>query len=131
MLDNKNAIKDFKNALKLRPNDVTSLINLCAAQLNSKNYNACIKTSENLSRVAPNRWEPHFYQGTAYVNQGKYNLGAASLEKAIALNQNDAYVWFNAGIAQQQIGNKEKARTYILKAKSLNYPVSDDLLNSL
>jgi Flp pilus assembly protein TadD len=131
MLDNKNAIKDFKNALKLRPNDVTSLINLCAAQLNSKNYNACIKTSENLSRVAPNRWEPHFYQGTAYVNQGKYNLGAASLEKAIALNQNDPYIWFNAGIAQQQIGNKEKARNYILKARTLNYPVSDEILNSL
>ena len=131
MLDNKNAIKDFKNALKQRPNDVASLINLCAAQLNSKNYNACIKTSENLSRVAPNRWEPHFYQGTAYVNQGKYNLGAASLEKAIALNQNDPYIWFNAGIAQQQIGNKEKARNYILKAKSLNYPVSDEMLNSL
>ena len=131
MLDYKKALTDFKNALKIRPNDITTLINICAAELNSKNYTACIKTSEKLVQIAPNRWEPHFYQGTAYVNQGKYQLGAGSLEKALVLNQNDPFIWFNAGIAFQQIGNKEKAKTYILKAKSLNYPVSDTMLNSL
>jgi tetratricopeptide (TPR) repeat protein len=131
MLDYKRALTDFKNALKIRPNDITTLINICAAELNSKNYTACIKTSEKLAKIAPNRWEPHFYQGTAYVNQGKYQLGAVTLEKAIALNQNDPFIWFNAGIAYQQIGNKEKAKNYILKAKELNYPVSDAMLNSL
>lgn len=131
MLDYKKALNDFKNALKIRPNDVPSFINICAAELNSKNYTACIKYSAKLAQIAPNRWEPHFYQGTAYVNQGNYQLGKVSLEKAIALNQNDPFIWYNAGIAYQQIGNKEKARNYILKAKSLNYPVSDALLNSL
>ena len=131
MLDYKKALTDFQNALKIRPNDITTLINISAAELNSKNYMACIKTSEKLAKLAPNRWEPHFYKGTAYVNQGKYQLGAVTLEKAIALNQNDPFIWFNAGIAYQQIGNKEKAKNYILKAKSLNYPVSDAMLNSL
>lgn len=131
MLDYTNALKDFNQALKLRPNDVSTLVNLCAAYLNNKNYQACITTSLTLLKVAPQRWEGHFYQGTAFVNQGKFKQGAESLEKAIALNQNDPYIWFNAGIAQQQIGNKEKAKNYILKAKSLNYPVTDALLNSL
>jgi tetratricopeptide (TPR) repeat protein len=131
MLEYKKALTDFKNALKIRPNDITTLINICAAELNSKNYPTCIKISEKLAKIAPNRWEPYFYQGTAYVNQGKYQLGAASLEKAISLNQNDPFIWFNAGIAYQQIGNKDKAKTYILKAKSLGYPVSDAQLNSL
>jgi tetratricopeptide (TPR) repeat protein len=131
MLDYKNAFKDFNQALKLRPNDVGTLINLCAAYLNNKNYQECIQTSLALLKVAPQRWEGHFYQGTAFVNQGKFRQGAASLEQAIALNQNDPYIWFNAGIAQQQIGNKEKAKNYILKAKSLNYPVSDAILNGL
>jgi len=131
MLDYKNAFKDFNQALKLRPNDVGTLINLCAAYLNNKNYQECIQTSLALLKVAPQRWEGHFYQGTAFVNQGKFRQGAASLEEAITLNQNDPYIWFNAGIAQQQIGNKEKAKNYILKAKSLNYPVSDAILNGL
>jgi tetratricopeptide (TPR) repeat protein len=131
MLDYKNAFKDFNQALKLRPNDVGTLINLCAAYLNNKNYQECIQTSLVLLKAAPQRWEGHFYQGTAFVNQGKFQQGAASLEQAIALNQNDPYIWFNAGIAQQQIGNKEKAKNYILKAKSLNYPVSDAILNGL
>ena len=131
MLDYTNAFKDFNQALKLRPNDVGTLVNLCAAYLNNKNYQECINTSLTLLKVAPQRWEGHFYQGTAFVNQGKFQQGAASLEKAIALNQNDPYIWFNAGIAQQQIGNKEKAKNYILKAKSLNYPVTDAMLNSL
>jgi tetratricopeptide (TPR) repeat protein len=131
MLDYPNAFKDFNQALKLRPNDVGTLVNLCAAYLNNKNYQECINTSITLMKVAPQRWEGHFYQGTAFVNQGKFQQGAASLEKAIALNQNDPYIWFNAGIAQQQIGNKEKAENYILKAKSLNYPVSDAILNGL
>jgi tetratricopeptide (TPR) repeat protein len=131
MLDYPNAFKDFNQALKLRPNDVGTLVNLCAAYLNNKNYQECINTSITLMKVAPQRWEGHFYQGTAFVNQGKFQQGAASLEKAIALNQNDPYSWFNAGIAQQQIGNKEKAKNYILKAKSLNYPVSDAILNGL
>lgn len=131
MLDYTNALKDFNQALKLRPNDVSTLVNLCAAYLNNKNYLACIKTSLTLLKVAPQRWEGHFYQGTAFVNQGKFKQGAEALEKAIAMNQNDPYIWFNAGIAQQQIGNKEKAKNYILKAKSLNYPVTDALLNSL
>jgi Flp pilus assembly protein TadD len=65
------------------------------------------------------------------VNQGNYQLGAVTLEKAITLNQNDPFIWFNAGIAYQQIGNKEKAKNYILKAKALNYPVSDAMLNGL
>jgi len=131
MLDYKNALKDFNKALKLRPNDVGTLINLCAAYLNNKNYQECIQTSVVLMKAAPQRWEGHFYQGTAYVNLGKFQQGAAYLEKAITLNQNDPYIWFNAGIAQQQIGNKEKAKNYILKAKSLNYPVSDAILNVL
>ena len=131
MLDYKNALKDFNQALKLRPNDVGTLVNLCAAYLNNKNYQECIQTSVVLMKAAPQRWEGYFYQGTAYVNLGKFQQGAASLEKAITLNQNDPYIWFNAGIAQQQIGNKEKAKNYILKAKSLNYPVSDAILNGL
>jgi tetratricopeptide (TPR) repeat protein len=131
MLDYTNALKDFNQALKLRPNDVGTLVNLCAAYLNNKNYQECIQTSVVLMKAAPQRWEGYFYQGTAYVNLGKFQQGAASLEKAIALNQNDPYIWFNAGIAQQQIGNKEKAKNYILKAKSLNYPVSDAILNGL
>jgi tetratricopeptide (TPR) repeat protein len=131
MLDYANALKDFNKALKLRPNDVGTLVNLCAAYLNNKNYQECIQTSVVLMKAAPQRWEGYFYQGTAYVNLGKFQQGAASLEKAITLNQNDPYIWFNAGIAQQQIGNKEKAKNYILKAKSLNYPVSDAILNGL
>jgi tetratricopeptide (TPR) repeat protein len=131
MLDYTNALKDFNQALKLRPNDVGTLVNLCAAYLNNKNYQECIQTSVVLMKAAPQRWEGYFYQGTAYVNLGKFQQGAASLEKAITLNQNDPYIWFNAGIAQQQIGNKEKAKNYILKAKSLNYPVSDAILNGL
>ena len=65
------------------------------------------------------------------MNQAKYQLGATILEKAVTLNPNDPYAWYNAGIAQQQIGANDKAKSYLLKAKALNYPVSDQLINSL
>lgn len=131
MLDYPHAVSDFNEALKIKKDDVGTLVNLCAAYLNSNMYEQCISTSKQLKKVASNRWESYFYLGTANVNLGKYKLGAESLEKAIELNPSDPYTWFNAGIAQQQIGNKEKAKNYILKAKELNYQVSDALLNSL
>ncbi|MFM6934898.1 MAG: tetratricopeptide repeat protein [Flavobacteriales bacterium] len=131
MLDYKHATADFNAALNIKKDDVNTLVNLCAAYLNGKMFDDCIRTCKKLEKVNPNRWESYFYLGTAYVNQGKYSLGASSLEKAISMNPNDPYAWYNAGIAQQQIGNKEKAKSYILKAKSLNYPVTDAILNSL
>lgn len=127
----KQATSDFITALKMKPNDLNALVNLCAATLNGKMYEDCIKYSEQLKKIAPQRWESYFYLGTAYVNQAKYQLGATILEKAVTLNPNDPYAWYNAGIAQQQIGANEKAKSYLLKAKALNYPVSDQLINSL
>ena len=131
MSNYQSAVKDFIMALKIRPNDVNALVNLCAATLNGKMYDKCISYSVQLEKIAPQRWESYFYLGTAYVNQAKFKLGADALEKAITLNPNDPYAWYNAGIAQQQIGATEKAKSYLLKAKALNYPVSDQVINSL
>ncbi len=118
-------------ALKINKDDLGALINLCAAYLNGKMYEECIAASERMKKQAPNRWESYFYMGTAFVNLGKYQQGAESLEKAIELNPSDPFAWYNAGIAQQQIGNKTKAKNYLLKAKSLNYPVPEAVINSL
>jgi tetratricopeptide (TPR) repeat protein len=131
MLKHAEACKDFNMALKINKDDLGTLINLCAAYLNGKMYEECIAASERMKKQAPNRWESYFYMGTAFVNLGKYQQGAESLEKAIELNPSDPFAWYNAGIAQQQIGNKTKAKNYLLKAKSLNYPVPEAVINSL
>lgn len=131
MLKYPEACKDFNAALAINQNDLGALINLSAASLNGKMYQQCISTSDRLQKLAPNRWESYFYKGTAYVNLGKYKEGLLVLEKAIELNPNDPFVWYNTGVAHQQMGNKEQAKKYILKAKSLNYPVSEAVLNSL
>lgn len=131
MLKYPEACKDFNAALAINQNDLGALINLSAASLNGKMYQQCITTSDRLQKLAPNRWESYFYKGTAYVNLGKYKEGLLVLEKAIELNPNDPFVWYNTGVAHQQMGNKEQAKKYILKAKSLNYPVSEAVLNSL
>lgn len=131
MLNYPLGIKDFKQALEIKPNDPNALINLCAATLNGKRYNECVQFSQQLKKIAPNRWESYFYLGTAFVNLTKYEEGAKELDRAIQINPSDPFAWYNAGIAQQQIGQKAKAKSYLMKAKELKYPVSDAYINSL
>lgn len=63
--------------------------------------------------------------GTAYGIMGEEKLAYETCKKALLLDDNDAQIYINLGIAATKLGFKEEADNYFLKAEQLNSELSN------
>jgi tetratricopeptide (TPR) repeat protein len=61
----------------------------------------------------------YFERGTAYYSLKEYQKAINDLEKSIELKPGYAEAWFNAAVAYSEMGNLNKAKTYLEKSKAL------------
>jgi tetratricopeptide (TPR) repeat protein len=61
----------------------------------------------------------YFERGTAYYSLGEYQKAINDLEKAIELKPGYAEAWFKAAVAYSEIGDINKAKTYLERSKTM------------
>ena len=128
------AREDFRAALAngIQGDDrYQSISGLARESLKLGDNETCLTASEQNIREYPDRVDGYFLKGTALVNLKRQQEAVPILERATAINPNDASAWFNLAIANRDIGNSGAAREAANKAKALGFRAADALLQNL
>ena len=139
------AKKQFEYALKVYPSSPEAWVNLGLVTLHlgqieeAKKY--YLKALEIIEKV---KKDPAEYAkravkiestelsllvnlSTVYIEEGNFEEAIACCQRALEKDPNLALAYNNLAVAYHYAGQKEKALEALKKAKSLGYPVSEDL----
>lgn len=88
---------------------------------------------EDVIAKTPNNSRAHNELGAVFRDQGKYDKAIEQFEKALKINSNYAFIYYNLGDIQYRLGNYENALAYFKKARKLELTqqLHMDILNSL
>ncbi len=100
----------FHQALRLRPDDVATHINLAGLLCNvAHNYPEAAAESRTALRLDPENWKAHFGLGNALREQGKLHEAAASYRAAIRIKPDMGPPHHNLAYILLQQGNVDGA----------------------
>jgi tetratricopeptide (TPR) repeat protein len=91
------------------PSNYEIHIALARTRLELKQNAEALKNLEAANKIRPNSLEVCVYRGLYYMNMKNVQKAIAELEKAISLNQKDAYAHYYAGRAYLQAGDPAHA----------------------
>ena len=106
---NLDAIKSFKNAIKINPNVVESHNNLGALQLELNKFLDAKESLENAIKIKNNFFEAYNNLGILYKNQKKFNKAINFFKRCIELNKEHNNAYYNLGETYDEIGDLEHA----------------------
>jgi len=89
---------------------------------------AAIDAYKKAIRINPKNPDLHYNLGIALAKMQHHEQAIAAFLEAIQLDANNAAAYNGLAISYYQSGNKELARIYAQKAKSLGFEISDILL---
>jgi serine/threonine-protein kinase len=105
----RDAEKQLEKILELVPDNAAIYINLGAARLKLDDLSGARKAFERSIELSPS-YMAYSNLGIVANKEGRFEAGAASYEKALALNDKDYRVWGSLGHAYDLAGNRDKAR---------------------
>jgi tetratricopeptide (TPR) repeat protein len=91
------------------PDEYQLQIAMARANLGLKKYNEAWKSLEAAEKEHPNDSDVHAYKGAYYLQQEKIQDAIAELEKAMNLDEDNAYAHYYAGHAYLKSGNPARA----------------------
>jgi len=103
------AIKHFKNAIKMNASEVSFYVNLGNAYDETGNFIESIKCYKKAISMGGASHIVWLGLGKAYFNIGNYQLAINALEESIKLNSMDARAWHNLGLCFFRLANYKEA----------------------
>jgi len=103
------AIKHFKNAIKMNPSEVSFYVNLGNAYDETSNFIESIKCYKKAISLGGTNHIVWLGLGKAYFNIGNYQLAINALEESIKLNSLDPRAWHNLGLCFFRLANYKEA----------------------
>ena len=89
---------------------------ICINMMNQQNWNGlAIVSKKHLQKNHTSSWKAFFYYGVAMYKQGEYVLAIAAFEKAERINEDDAQLQYNQGLAYFKIGNYQHTVEHLKK----------------
>ena len=131
--DSRNAIKAFRDALKLNPHESFTWNNLANVYRNRKQYNKAIEYYKKAIEIDSKRDVFWFNIGTVYIKEEQYQKAKNAFEKAIRLNKRFYDAWVNLGhiyLSLKQYSKAIKAYTEALKLNSKDHEILYNLGNA-
>jgi tetratricopeptide (TPR) repeat protein len=117
--DYKNAIADYNQAIKLKPDYAEAYYNRGLTYNYQGNYTAAIADYNQAIKLKPDYAEAYNNRGLAYADQGNYTEAIADYNQAIKLKPDYAKVYNNRGLAYADQGNYTEAIADLTQAIKL------------
>jgi Flp pilus assembly protein TadD len=114
------AIKLYRQALKIKPDFVEVYINLGVAYYKLGKYSDSIDAYKEAIKLKPNSASIYTKLGTTQIIKGTYSVACDTFKKAVELNPNDAAAHYNLGIAYFLNGETPGAYREYLILKELD-----------
>ncbi|MBU3632005.1 tetratricopeptide repeat protein, partial [Polynucleobacter sp. AP-Feld-500C-C5] len=113
------ALNAYDLALKIKPDDVDTLVNKGSTLIDAKDYASALVVLNNAILLRPNIPEAWSNKGVALNKLKRYEEAITSFEKALSLKPDYAEAWSNKGVALNKLKRYEEAITSFEKALSL------------
>ena len=89
---------------------------ICQSMLKAQNWNGlAIISKKHLQKNNTSSWMAFFYYGIAMYKQGEYVLAIAAFEKSERINDENAQLHYNLGLAYFKIGNYQHTVEHLKK----------------
>lgn len=92
--------------------DATLLINQGIEQFQQKQYRQSLETLGGISEDEHQDWHINYYMGSSLIMLRDYEPAAVELEKALALNGEEAVILYALGVVYFKIGNLSLSKAY-------------------
>ena len=117
--NHKEAIKDFKIALKDKNQVQAIKANLAYSYLRNKNYLKALLIYKKVSKFYPNHWKVQYNTGLSYFKFALFKKAMPFLNKTEELKSDFAGTYLTRGFIYLKKGKKDLAHIDFLKAKEL------------
>ncbi len=114
------ALKQFGEALQLRPGDATANNAFGAANMAAGKMDEAIRYFQAAIRTRPAYFDAHYNLGMAGAMRGDFALAVEQFAAAVRLNPQDANAEANLGGALAAMENWEDAKTHLERALELD-----------
>ena len=118
--DYQGAIRDYKRALEICPDNSDAYYQIGLAQYNAGNKQAAIESFSQVIRINPNSDAAYSNRGGIRSDQGDQQGAIADLNKAIRLNPNNPNPYYNRSVARSEQGDRQGAIADLNEAIRLN-----------
>jgi tetratricopeptide (TPR) repeat protein len=125
------AIKDYDKAIALNPAAMEIYISRSVMFRNMGRYEDAIVDLTRVIKSDPRNADYFLDRGYCYLMLKKRTEALADFEQCLALNPANGHANYNISAIYNELKDYHKAYQYAIKAKSLNYPVSESLLETL
>jgi tetratricopeptide (TPR) repeat protein len=125
------ALEDFSQAIRIKPDYDEALNNLGAAYGNLGRYQQAIEAFRQAIKIKPNYTDAHYNLGNAYSKLSRRQDAIEAYRQAVKLRPNYAEAHNNLAYSYLAIGDKNSAMAELNILKSLNSEMANKLLNQI
>jgi len=106
------ALSQYKNALKIDPNNMQAKYNLALAHFENHDWEMAKTLMEEYVEKNPLHANGISILGLIYLEMGKYGQAVAALTKSAEISPGNTNIYYNIGIAYEKLGDLDNARKY-------------------
>ena len=125
------AVKDYDKALVLHPGLMEVYANRSYTLLEMGRYEDAIGDFSLLIRYSPRNDNYFMNRGLCHFKLKQYSEARSDFEQCITLNPASGTAYFNISVTYNEMKDYHKAYQCALKAKSLDFPVDKNFLETL
>ncbi len=111
-----NAIDDFTQALKLKPNYLQALANRSFGYMNIAQYDKALVDANKLVTLVPDSAEGYAKRGMIYESCDMFGEAVADYQRAIAIDPGDAYNYYGSAINLLRLAKYDEVERMLKKA---------------
>jgi Flp pilus assembly protein TadD len=123
------AIEAYRQALRLKPDDVNIWLNLGGAYGKLGRYREVVEASRQALRLKPDDADAWINLGIAYGKLGRHREAIAAYREALRFKPDDAQAWNNLAIAYVLSGNRSAALEAVKELRRYNPQKAEKLFN--
>ncbi len=127
MSDNEQAMKDIGTYLSYYNNETEAVSIAAQTEVATENYHDALIRANYLVQSVPN-FEHYQLRGDIRSQMNLHTDAFADFAQCLDLQPNNGEMWYKAGMALQNAGDKEKACVYFSKAVSYGYYIASDYM---
>ncbi|PZM80377.1 MAG: hypothetical protein DKT66_14030 [Candidatus Melainabacteria bacterium] len=114
-----NAIDDFTEALKLKPNFLQAYASRCFEYMILAQYDKALVDANRLIALAPDSAEGYAKRGMVYESSEMFGEAVADYQRAIALDPNNGYYYYGASMNLLRLAKYDQVEKYLKRAIEL------------